>query len=632
VTTLYPPEPVDGGMMIRSMQGRINFWNHGAEELYGWRKEEVQGRVSHDLLQTQFPKPLEEIETELIRNGQWKGKLVHITRDGRRVIVVSRWSLEFNQPLGAVVEINTPSTDVETDAGIDRGKIGTQEPVPTRASIKSDGVLSKIASICLAGGAFLCFLLACYAFTRSFNDSTGTILYGFVPVGIAGLLIASLSLKPDYKINLALVCVSLAASVYGMELLVGSLNSGPKDPLMLDLHRSRDRNEEAAQLSEKFRVPIDPRNAAEALADLNKKGLGAIPFVSPSNNLFVEQDGYRKSVINVGGAEVIPLAGISRKLTLLCNENGEWINYRSDQHGFNNPDTDIWKSGTVDIAAVGDSFPQGYCVPTEKSFMGRIRQRFPLTLNLSIAGDGPLMELATIREYLGDIKPKIVLWFYCEDNDLVELQGERRTALLPRYLESKFTQSLATRQNAIDDAITKDIPRQKAILRADQIRRQQYEPKLTDFVSTTTDTMKLTALRSRLNMPHVIEPEELAILRDMGGPNLDVFAQVLAQAKSRVNASNGKIIFVYLPSWARYAKIYRPEIKHRAQVISIVNSLGIPIIDIGHVFDHYDDPLSLFPFREFGHYNEIGHRLVAEELLKHLSFNQASLAEPQLYN
>ena len=95
--------------MTRTMEGRINFWNHSAEELYGWRKEEAIGRVSHDLLQTQFPKPLEEIESELVRNGRWEGKLVHTTRDGGRVVVESRWTLELKGQSGALVEINTRS-------------------------------------------------------------------------------------------------------------------------------------------------------------------------------------------------------------------------------------------------------------------------------------------------------------------------------------------------------------------------------------------------------------------------------------------------------------------------------------------------------------------------------------------
>src|SRR5258705_552106 len=107
---------VHDSVIMRTMGGTINFWNHGAETLYGWRKEEAIGRVSHDLLRTQFPKPLEVIDSELVRNGRWEGKLVHATRDGRQVVVKSRWSFEHDQPSAALIEINTPSNDWESDS------------------------------------------------------------------------------------------------------------------------------------------------------------------------------------------------------------------------------------------------------------------------------------------------------------------------------------------------------------------------------------------------------------------------------------------------------------------------------------------------------------------------------------
>src|SRR5262245_4617796 len=117
VTTFQYPEQifelVNDCVMTRSMEGIINFWNRSAEKLYGWREEEAVGKVSHDLLKTQFPKPLEEIESELVRNGRWEGKLVHTTRGGDRVVVESRWTLELTGQLGALVEINTCSTDPE---------------------------------------------------------------------------------------------------------------------------------------------------------------------------------------------------------------------------------------------------------------------------------------------------------------------------------------------------------------------------------------------------------------------------------------------------------------------------------------------------------------------------------------
>ena len=155
----YLFELVNDSVMTRTMEGRINFWNRSAEDLYGWRKEEAIGRVSHSLLQTQFPKPLEEIESELVRNGRWEGKLVHTTRDGGRVVVESRWILDLTGEPAAVVEINARSTDyeMEPEARTDSSsvEIGRQEPLATSQWVKADDLLSMIANIVLAGGAFL---------------------------------------------------------------------------------------------------------------------------------------------------------------------------------------------------------------------------------------------------------------------------------------------------------------------------------------------------------------------------------------------------------------------------------------------------------------------------------------------
>jgi colanic acid/amylovoran biosynthesis glycosyltransferase len=125
-------ELVNDSVMIRTMEGRINFWNRRAEELYGWRKEEAIGEVSHNLLHTQFPKPLEKIESELIRNGRWEGKLVHTTRDGGRMVVASRWALDPKEQFGPVVEINTPSTNPEAPTDTYSVELGRREPVPER--------------------------------------------------------------------------------------------------------------------------------------------------------------------------------------------------------------------------------------------------------------------------------------------------------------------------------------------------------------------------------------------------------------------------------------------------------------------------------------------------------------------
>jgi PAS domain S-box-containing protein len=100
-------------VFVRDMNDVITYWNLGAEERYGWRRDEAIGRVSHELMKTAFPIPLEDITAELHRTGRWEGELVHTERDGACVIVASRWSLQKNErgrPIGTM-ETNNDITE-----------------------------------------------------------------------------------------------------------------------------------------------------------------------------------------------------------------------------------------------------------------------------------------------------------------------------------------------------------------------------------------------------------------------------------------------------------------------------------------------------------------------------------------
>ena len=100
-------------IFVMDMEGVIKYWNHGAEEQYGWAAEEALGKVVHDLLKTAFPIPLEEIKTDVIRKGRWEGELVHTKRDGRHVVVATRWSLQRDEqgtPI-AILELNNDVTE-----------------------------------------------------------------------------------------------------------------------------------------------------------------------------------------------------------------------------------------------------------------------------------------------------------------------------------------------------------------------------------------------------------------------------------------------------------------------------------------------------------------------------------------
>lgn len=95
-------------VFVKSAQGTISYWNQGAERLYGWTISEALGRMSHNLLHTEFPIPLREIESKDV----WEGELHHTKRDGTRIIVASRWTTLRDQDKKAVgwLEINTDIT------------------------------------------------------------------------------------------------------------------------------------------------------------------------------------------------------------------------------------------------------------------------------------------------------------------------------------------------------------------------------------------------------------------------------------------------------------------------------------------------------------------------------------------
>jgi PAS domain S-box-containing protein len=100
-------------IFVRDMDDKITYWNLGAAERYGWQSDEAIGQVAHQLMRTVFPAPLEQINTELLRTGRWEGELVHARRDGRPLVVASRWSLqrdEGGRPV-AILETNNDITE-----------------------------------------------------------------------------------------------------------------------------------------------------------------------------------------------------------------------------------------------------------------------------------------------------------------------------------------------------------------------------------------------------------------------------------------------------------------------------------------------------------------------------------------
>src|SRR4051794_11757032 len=95
-------------MLVWRLNGLIEFWNAGAERLYGFALDEAVGRSSLFLLQTKFPIDFIELRSQLRNERYWSGELRHICKDGHEVIVDSRMQLVGDD---TVLEVNRDVTE-----------------------------------------------------------------------------------------------------------------------------------------------------------------------------------------------------------------------------------------------------------------------------------------------------------------------------------------------------------------------------------------------------------------------------------------------------------------------------------------------------------------------------------------
>jgi len=99
-------------MIIRKLDGTIESWNHGAERLYGYSEFEAVGKLTHTLLTPQFPKPWDEILTEMRTVGSWEGEVRQHTRDRRELVVSARIQLiNGSDGIAHVLEVNRDITE-----------------------------------------------------------------------------------------------------------------------------------------------------------------------------------------------------------------------------------------------------------------------------------------------------------------------------------------------------------------------------------------------------------------------------------------------------------------------------------------------------------------------------------------
>lgn len=435
----------------------------------------------------------------------------------------------------------------------------------------------------LIGTAVACLLLAGLLWQRADYQyqelSGGSLLFFWLALLAAPAALLALKLSAESRLNLVMIGLSSLLGVYVLEIAVAFLFPQAAPDAIVPYQ----------QAAEKIGAPFDGRKRLEVLADVRKDTPDATLTTSPG--LFIE--GHELSGEQ---GPLLPLGGLAQRLTVNCNETGAWSLYQSDEHGFNNPPGSFVPTPTAVL--IGDSFAHGACVQAGEDIASLLRAQGYAALTLGYGGTGPLLQLATLREYAAPLKPKAVFWLYFEGNDLDDLRREAETPLLQRYLaEADFSQGLYQRQEEIDRLLKDYIDA--------QLQQQRHAAVATE--SPWLPILKLRHLRERLGLAES-RPGQYGLLK-----------QILEQAKREVNAWGGQLYFVYLPAWLRYAQPQEEaQLFHRGAVLERVRALDIDLIDMHSVFQMHQDPLSLFPFRIHGHYTPEGYRGVAAQIEKQL--------------
>ncbi len=169
-------------------------------------------------------------------------------------------------------------------------------------------------------------------------------------------------------------------------------------------------------------------------------------------NQFKKEDPKKEIYLNFGTYKlldrknnILPLSGYKNSTILLClDEKNKPVYYFSDKNGFNNNKN--YKK--YDILLIGDSYVQGMCVNNKNNLNSQFGKFNFKTVSLGVGGNGPLIELASFKEYESEYKYKNLILFITLDNDFYDLSNERKNKILMKYLNHKdFKQNISNYKN-----------------------------------------------------------------------------------------------------------------------------------------------------------------------------------------
>ncbi len=305
---------------------------------------------------------------------------------------------------------------------------------------------------------------------------------------------------------------------------------------------------------------------------------------------------YPDSFNKLKNIDIFPLSGVSNKETILCNENGYYVHYFSDRFGFNNLDTE-WDNETIEYLLLGDSLVHGFCVKSKYNMTSVLKKISKKNvINLSYGGNGPLIQLASLKEFMPNNVQKII-WTYSEWNDLIDISFEINHPILFKYYSDKnFSQSLKQKQNIIDDIGNTSIN--------EGYKKPQSTIKY--YIKNFIFLNNLRFIISKKTKFYI--PEQ----------NFQIFEEIIIKFIEFSQENNSQPYFVYIPSYNTFSDEIN-EINY-LRIKNIIEKLGINFIDIrNEIFMDNINIKELFPYELPGHYSEKGYRFISKTIYENIN-------------
>ncbi len=419
-------------------------------------------------------------------------------------------------------------------------------------------ILIVIAMACL--GVVTLTVIQRYPFLHySWSDWIHYLSFYVLPLGLVASVLTFIAF---YKKPIQLLTIIITASIlipfYAMEFYY-----------QYNTYNDWGKVEKAAK---EWGRKVDKRSAKEVVKQLLDDGVDASPHIGVLND-------YRR---------VVPLGVAPDKHIVFCNELGSYLEFRSDRHGFNNPDS-VWDH-PVDVVTLGDSFTEGACDPDNKGFVNLLRKKIPNLVNLGLGGNAPQNNLAALKEYGVPANPKYVLWFHFAGNDMAGLHARWNHSILKKYVEDQnFTQGLINQSELVKKEFVR--PTEK------WLNKEENHLSVIDKINWN-HLAKLYFVRQSLGQTHYVHDSDL----------FKRFAQVMTKAKEHTDTIGSRLIFVNIPDGRKLMMVKDIQ---KEKTFAVIKKLGIDCFDLAEVIMKNGREQNYSFGSHGGHFSPKGNKLAA---------------------